>query len=82
MKFFLGYLSLSWCISMVVSMPIDIAELEGKPLKFCEEVQSLNVSEGNAGTQYGFDVSTTISASSASCFVSSGYTFVVPRVYN
>jgi len=33
------------------------------------------------GTQYGLDVSTTISSSSASCFVSSGYTFAVPRGY-
>ena len=33
------------------------------------------------GAQYGLDVSTTISSSSASCFVGGGYSFAVPRGY-
>ncbi len=33
------------------------------------------------GAQYGLDVSTTISSSSASCFVGAGYSFAVPRGY-
>ena len=34
-----------------------------------------------SGAQYGVDISTTVSSSSASCFKSNGYSFVVPRGY-
>eukprot|EP01036_Dinobryon_divergens_P028618 gene28618-37595_t len=64
-------------------MPIDILELEGTTFKIDEE--NFNASSpgtlSSTGAQYGFDVSTTISSSSASCFVSSGYVFTVPRGY-
>ncbi len=33
------------------------------------------------GAQYGIDISTAVSSSSASCFVSGGYSYVVPRGY-
>lgn len=37
--------------------------------------------KGSSSGQYGVDVSTTISSSSASCFSSSGMSFVIPRGY-
>jgi hypothetical protein len=69
-------------VATVKSMPIDILELEGKTFNFAEEKFNVSspVEAFSTGTQYGLDVSTTISASSASCFVSAGYQFVVPRV--
>lgn len=36
---------------------------------------------GTSSAKYGVDVSSTISTSSASCFVSAGYSFVIPRGY-
>jgi hypothetical protein len=67
-------------ISLVASMPIDIAELEGVPLKMIP-FEELNFTDANGATsQKGVDVSTTITSSSASCFASASYTFVVPRV--
>lgn len=69
-------------VATVLGMPIDILELEGTTFKIDEE--NFNASSpgtlSSTGAQYGFDVSTTISSSSASCFVSSGYVFTVPRV--
>lgn len=45
----------------------------------CDLKEGLNSS--SSGEEYGFDISTTVSSSSASCFVSSGMSFVVPRAY-
>jgi hypothetical protein len=39
------------------------------------------VSGTPSSSQYGIDISSTVSSSSASCFVNSGYSFVIPRGY-
>lgn len=84
MLFLVKVVSLFLVLNSAVGMPIDILELEGTNFKIEDENFNTTSSSPDtlfsAGTQYGFDVSTTITASSASCFVSSGYVFTVPRV--
>jgi len=63
-------------IVSVACMPRDIFELEGVVPQFVEDNTT---TVAVAGTQYGIDVSTTISSTSATCLAST-YTFVVPRV--
>jgi len=59
-------------------MPRDIFELEGGVMS--EFIEDNSTTAAVAGTQYGIDVSTTISSSTATCLAST-YTFVVPRGY-